>query len=36
MFELMKRLMKRSRENIKLIEIKILNPENIKKFSDEK
>jgi hypothetical protein len=34
--ELMKRLMKRSRKKIKLIEIEILNPENTKKFSDEK
>jgi hypothetical protein len=32
----MKRLMKRSRKNIKLTEIEILNPENTKKFSDEK
>jgi hypothetical protein len=32
----MKRLMKRSKKKIKLIEIEILNPENIKKFSDEK
>jgi hypothetical protein len=32
----MKRLMKRSRKKIKLIEIEILNPENTKKFSDEK
>jgi hypothetical protein len=29
-------LMKRSRKKIKLIEIEILNPENTKKFSDEK
>jgi hypothetical protein len=29
-------LMKRSRKNIKLTEIEILNPENTKKFSDEK
>jgi hypothetical protein len=34
--ELMKRLMKRSRKKIKLTEIEILNPENIKKISDEK
>jgi hypothetical protein len=32
----MKRLMKGSRKKIKLIEIKILNPENTKKFFDEK
>jgi hypothetical protein len=32
----MKRLMKRSRKKIKLIEIEILNPENTKKFFDEK
>jgi hypothetical protein len=32
----MKRLMKKSRKKIKLIEIEILNPENTKKFSDEK
>jgi hypothetical protein len=32
----MKRLMKRSRKKIKLIEIEILNLENTKKFSDEK
>jgi hypothetical protein len=32
----MKRLMKRSRKNIKLTEIEILNPENAKKISDEK
>jgi hypothetical protein len=31
----MKRLMKRSREKIKLTEIEILNPEIVKKFSDE-
>jgi hypothetical protein len=34
--ELMKRLMKRSKKKIKLTEIKILNPENTKKFSVEK
>jgi copper homeostasis protein CutC len=34
--ELMKRLMKRSRKKIKIMEIEILNPENTKKFSDEK
>jgi hypothetical protein len=34
--ELIKRLMKRSRKKIKLMEIKILNPKNTKKFSDEK
>jgi hypothetical protein len=34
--ELMKILMKISRKNIKLTEIEILNPENTKKFSDEK
>jgi hypothetical protein len=28
----MKRLMKRSRKNIKLMEIKILNPKNAKKI----
>jgi hypothetical protein len=28
--------MKRSRKKIKLTEIEILNPENAKKFSDEK
>jgi hypothetical protein len=32
----MKRLIKRSRKKIKLIEIKILNPENTKKFFDDK
>jgi hypothetical protein len=32
----MKRLMKRSRKKIKLIEIEILNPENTKKISGEK
>jgi hypothetical protein len=32
----MKRLMKRSRKKIKLMEIEILNPENAKKISDEK
>jgi hypothetical protein len=32
----MERLMKRSIENIKLTKIEILNPENTKKFSDEK
>jgi hypothetical protein len=32
----MKRWMKRSKENIKLTEIEILNPENTKKFSGEK
>jgi hypothetical protein len=32
----MKRLMKRSRKKIKLMEIGILNPENAKKFFDEK
>jgi hypothetical protein len=32
----MERLMKRSIEKIKLMEIEILNPENTKKFSDEK
>jgi hypothetical protein len=32
----MKRLMKRSRKKIKLMEIEILNPENTKKFPDEK
>jgi hypothetical protein len=32
----MKRLIKRSREKIKLTEIEILNPENTKKFSGEK
>jgi hypothetical protein len=32
----MKRLMKRSRKKIKFTEIEILNPENTKKFSDEK
>jgi hypothetical protein len=32
----MKRLMKRSKKKIKLIEIEILNPENTKKSSDEK
>jgi hypothetical protein len=32
----MKRLMKRSRKKIKLMEIEILNLENAKKFSDEK
>jgi hypothetical protein len=32
----MERLMKRSIEKIKLTEIKILNLENVKKFSDEK
>jgi hypothetical protein len=32
----MKRLMKRSRKKIKLTEIKILNPENTKKFFGEK
>jgi hypothetical protein len=32
----MKRLMKRSREKIKLTKIEILTPENTKKFSDEK
>jgi hypothetical protein len=32
----MKRLMKRSRKNIKLTEIEILNPENAKKNSGEK
>jgi hypothetical protein len=32
----MKRLMKRSKKKIKLTEIEILNPENTKKFSDEK
>jgi hypothetical protein len=32
----MKRLMKRSRKKIKLTKIEILNPENTKKFSDEK
>jgi hypothetical protein len=32
----MKRLMKRSRKKIKHTEIEILNPENAKKFSDEK
>jgi hypothetical protein len=30
------RWMKRSRKKIKLTEIKILNPENAKKISDEK
>jgi hypothetical protein len=34
--ELMKRLIKISRKKIKLTEIEILNPENTKKFSDEK
>jgi hypothetical protein len=34
--ELMKRLMKRLRKKIKLTEIEILNPENTKKFFDEK
>jgi hypothetical protein len=32
----MKRWMKRSRKKIKLTEIENLNPENTKKFSDEK
>jgi hypothetical protein len=32
----MERLMKISRKKIKLTEIEILNPENTKKFSDEK
>jgi hypothetical protein len=32
----MKRLMKRSMKKIKLMKIGILNPENVKKFSDEK
>jgi hypothetical protein len=32
----MKRMMKRSKKKIKLTEIKILNLENTKKFSDEK
>jgi hypothetical protein len=32
----MKRLMKRSRKKIKLMEIEILNLENAKKFFDEK
>jgi hypothetical protein len=32
----MKRLMKRSIEKIMLTEIEILNPENTKKFFDEK
>jgi hypothetical protein len=32
----MERLIKRSIEKIKLTEIEILNPENAKKFSDEK
>jgi hypothetical protein len=32
----MKRLIKRSRKKIKLMEIEILNPENTKKFFDEK
>jgi hypothetical protein len=32
----MKRLMKRSKKKIKLTEIEILNPDNTKKFSDEK
>jgi hypothetical protein len=32
----MERLIKRSIEKIKLMEIEILNPENAKKFSDEK
>jgi hypothetical protein len=32
----MKRLMKRSREKIKLTKIEILNPENTKTFSGEK
>jgi hypothetical protein len=34
--ELIKRLMKRSRKKIKLTEIENLNPENTKKFFDEK
>jgi hypothetical protein len=32
----MKRWMKRSRKKIKLTEIRILDPENTEKFSDEK
>jgi hypothetical protein len=32
----MKRWMKRSIEKIKLMKIEILNPENVKKISDEK